>query len=135
MAGGVFGVLFIGFAQGSAEEDRKMFELLKKSILAGIGAAVLTAEKVQEATKRFVEEGKISTEEAEKLAGDLLKSGERQWDDMSSKIADSVRKGMDTLDFVKRKEFQDLRARVEMLEQRLAILEEARRRELEVTDE
>ncbi len=106
-----------------------MLELIKKSILAGIGAVVVTAEKVQDATKRLVEEGKLSTEEAERLADELVKSGERQWDEISGKLNDSVKRGMDSLDFVRRKEFQDLRARVELLEQRIIVLEDAYRQE------
>jgi polyhydroxyalkanoate synthesis regulator phasin len=127
------GALFRVFFFRVSEEDPDMFELLRKSILAGIGAAVLTAEKVQEATKRFVDEGKLSAEEAEKFANDLLRSGERQWDDMSSRISEGVRKGVETLDFVNRKDFQDLKARVEMLEQRLSILEEMERRAVETS--
>ena len=106
-----------------------MFELIKKSILAGIGAVVVTAEKVQEATKRLVEEGKLSTDEAERLADELVKSGEKQWDEISGKLNDSMKRGMDNLDFIRRKEFQDLRARIELLEQRIILLEDSYRRE------
>lgn len=106
-----------------------MFDLIKKSILAGIGAVVITAEKVQEATRRLVEEGKISTEEAERLADDLVRSGEKQWEELSGKVSESMKRGMDNLDFIRRKEYQDLRTRVELLEQRVILLEDAYRRE------
>jgi polyhydroxyalkanoate synthesis regulator phasin len=106
-----------------------MFELLKKSILAGIGAVVLTTERVQEATKRFVEEGKMSTDEAEKLADDLLRSGERQWDEVSSRMQEAMRKWVQNMDLVQRKDYLEMRARLEMLEQRVALLEEGQRRQ------
>ncbi|MBW1800047.1 MAG: hypothetical protein JRJ85_04880 [Deltaproteobacteria bacterium] len=49
-----------------------MFELIKKSLLASLGAAVVTKEKVEKVTRKLVDEGKISKDEAEKLSQDLL---------------------------------------------------------------
>jgi len=60
-----------------------MIDLIKKSLYAGIGAVVLTKEKIQEMTRRLVEDGKITSEESEKLAEEMVKSGERQWEEMS----------------------------------------------------
>jgi polyhydroxyalkanoate synthesis regulator phasin len=101
-----------------------LIEMIRKSLLASLGAAVVTKEKVEQATHRWVEEGKISTEEAEKLAEELVESGQHQWEDIQTKIAESVRKGMDNFDIGSRKEFQELKARVENLEKRLTILEQ-----------
>lgn len=106
-----------------------MLELLKKSLLAGIGAVVVTKDKVQEATRSFVEEGKISTEEAESLAEDLVKSGERQWEDLNARLSERMKKWGDNLDFAREKELLELKARVEMLEQRLSALEELGRKQ------
>ncbi|MGA2404004.1 MAG: hypothetical protein ABSG91_20235 [Syntrophobacteraceae bacterium] len=103
-----------------------MLELLKKGMLAGIGAAVLTREKIREATRTLVEEGKISSDEGEKLAEDLVKSGEREWGDLNSKFQSSLKKISENLEVVRKKEFADLKARVELLEQRLSRLEEGR---------
>ncbi len=60
-----------------------MLELMKKGLMAGIGAVVLTTEKVQETVRKLVEEGKISTEEGEKLAQELVKTGQHQWEEIS----------------------------------------------------
>lgn len=106
-----------------------MLELLKKSILAGIGAVVITKDKVREATRMLVEEGKITTDEAEKLAEEMVKSGERQWEDMNTKLQSSVRKWSDNVDLARKKDIQDLTARLELLEQRVNLIEESRRRE------
>lgn len=111
-----------------------MLEILKKSLLAGIGAVVLTKEKVQEATRTFVEEGKISTDEAEKLAEELVRSGERQWEEVNAKLSDKMKGFTENITFVRDKEFNDLKTRVEMLEQRIAVLEEGHRKTVE-TDE
>lgn len=98
-----------------------MIDLIKKTILAGIGVAVLTAEKVHEVTHRFVEEGKISTEEAEKLADELAQAGERQLDEMSGKMSETIRKGLESIELVRKKDFDALLARVEAMEAKLGI--------------
>ena len=101
-----------------------MLELLKKGMLAGIVAAVLTRDKIREATRMLVEEGKISSDEAEKLTEDLVKSGEREWEELNSKFQSYFKKFSDNLEIVRKKEFADLKARVELLEQRLGQMEQ-----------
>jgi len=100
-----------------------MLEMIRKSLLATLGAAVVTKEKVEEATRSWVEEGKISRSEAERLAEDLVESGQHQWQEIQTRVSDMVRKGLDTLDIGSKKEFRDLQARVEELERRLALLQ------------
>ncbi|NIQ90741.1 MAG: hypothetical protein GWN93_17705 [Deltaproteobacteria bacterium] len=100
-----------------------VLEMIRKSMLASLGAAVVTKEKVEEATRRWVDEGKISKDEAEKLAHDLVESGRHQWEDIQEKMTETVRKGLDTFDIGSKREFQDLKEQVENLEKRLAALE------------
>jgi polyhydroxyalkanoate synthesis regulator phasin len=100
-----------------------MLELLKKGLMAGIGAVVLTTEKVQEAVRKLVEEGKITTEEGENLVQELVKSGERQWEEMSTKLSDTSKKWSEGAELIKRKEFEELKARVESMDQRLSEIE------------
>ncbi len=111
-----------------------MLELLRKSFLAGIGAVVVTGDKIREATRALVEEGKLSTEEAEKLTDDLVKSGERQWEDFNTKFQSSMKKWSENVDLARKKELTDLQSRVELLEERLKHLEEARARETEAVE-
>ncbi len=101
-----------------------MLELIRKGLMAGIGAVVLTTEKIQEAVKKLVEEGKITTEEGEKLAQELVKSGERQWDEITTKMADTTRKWSEGMEYVKRKDLEELKDRLHKLEERLAVLEQ-----------
>ena len=108
-----------------------MLELLRKSMLAGLGAAVLTHDKIREATRAFVKNGKLTSDEADKLAEDLVSSGEREWGDLNSKLQSSLKKISENLEVVRKKEFVDLEARVKLLEQRLGLLEQTRSGESE----
>ncbi len=101
-----------------------MLELLKKSLLASLGAAVITKEKVNNATRHLVEQGKLSKEEADKLAHDLVEGGKRQWEEIEDKLAEVAKKALENLDLAKKTEFQQLVERVENLEKRLTILED-----------
>jgi polyhydroxyalkanoate synthesis regulator phasin len=100
-----------------------MLELLKRGMFAGIGAAVLTRDKIREATRKLVKEGKLSSEEAENLSEDLVDSGEREWEEINSKFHSGLKKISENLEVVRQKEFVELKARVELLEQRLSLLE------------
>jgi len=100
-----------------------MLEFIKKGLLAGIGAVVLTKEKVEEVTRRLVEEGKISTEESEKLTEDLIKTGEKQWEEINTKTSDTMKKWVENLEFVRKKDLSELQERIEILERRLAAME------------
>ena len=106
-----------------------MLELLKKSLLASLGAAVITKEKVNNATRHLVEQGKLSKEEADKLAHDLVEGGKRQWEEIQNKLTDVAKKALENLDLAKKTEFQQLMERVENLEKRLTLLEDDARGE------
>ena len=73
----------------------------------------------------MVEDGKISREEAEKLANDLVESGRHQWDEIQEKMTETVRKGLDSFDIGSKREFQELKERVDNLEKRLVTVEKA----------
>jgi polyhydroxyalkanoate synthesis regulator phasin len=77
----------------------------------------------------LVQEGKISSQEAEKLTEDLVTSGEREWEEINSKFQSSFKKISENLEVVRKQEFIDLKARVELLEQRLGLLEKTGSRE------
>jgi polyhydroxyalkanoate synthesis regulator phasin len=108
-----------------------MLEVIRKGFLAGLGAAVVTMEKIQEATRSLVQEGKISTDEAEKLTQDLVKSGEQQWQEINEKLSESMKKVAENVNVVRNKEFQELKARLEALEQRVSVLEGGQQEEKE----
>lgn len=103
--------------------------------MAGLGAVVITRDKIREATRTLVEEGKMSTDEAEKFADDLVKSGEREWEEINSKLQSTAKKWSDNMEVVRKKDLQNIEAKLELMEQRLRLLEEAHCRESGVVGE
>ncbi|MFZ5584516.1 MAG: phasin family protein [Thermodesulfobacteriota bacterium] len=100
-----------------------MYEAVRSLLLAGLGAAVVTKDKVMEMTRSFVEQGKLSAAEAEKLAEDLAEESRRQAKGLGEKIEAGARKTVETLGLVGRAEYELLLERVARLEERLAALE------------
>ena len=93
-----------------------MIETFKKTLLAGLGAAVVTSEKVQAGLEDFVRQGKISAADARAMAEKIAGEGKREFEDVSAKFGDKVR------EFLAYAEHKHL-PRIEALEARVAALE------------
>jgi polyhydroxyalkanoate synthesis regulator phasin len=101
-----------------------MLDMIRKGILAGLGFAYITKEKVMEATRELVEKGKLSRDEAETLANELVDEGSRQRLEIEAKIEELIRRGFDQLDIGSKKAFVDLEQRLGNVEKRLHMVED-----------
>ncbi|MDR2863649.1 MAG: hypothetical protein LBV54_07260 [Puniceicoccales bacterium] len=94
-----------------------MIDTVKKTLLAGLGAAVVTKDAIESALHDWIEKGKITPEEARHFAEKLVSTGESRWEkakeDVVSKVSDVLQKAP----FVRRGELSALEARVAVLEQ------------------
>lgn len=101
-----------------------MLDLIRKGMLAGLGIAYITKEKVMEATRDLVEKGKLSRAEAEALANELIDEGGRQRQEIEERIEELIRRGFDRLDIASQKAFIDLEHRLGNVEKRMRIVED-----------
>ena len=99
-----------------------MFDILKKSLLAGLGAAVVSREMVVNATSRLVKEGRLSTEEAYRLADELIESGRQSWQDVEKEAKDAMGGAVESMGIARSQELNELKVRVVNLEQQVNIL-------------
>ncbi len=95
-----------------------MIDVIKKTLLAGVGAAVITKEKVESALGEFVQEGKVSSAEARQMAEKIADQGRREFETMSHELNEKLRDLVGT----DRKSTQE---RIDALEARVAALEMA----------
>jgi polyhydroxyalkanoate synthesis regulator phasin len=100
-----------------------MLEDIKKGLLAGFGSVLLTKDKVEEATKKLVEQAKLSREDAQKLTDELVELGEKRWSEVENAVTEVTRKGLDSLDVCRQSELTEVKKRLESLENRLAEIE------------
>ncbi len=93
-----------------------MIDSIKKTILAGVGAAVVTKEKVQAGLEEFVRQGKVNAADAQAMAEKIAQDGKREFESASAKLGDTIR---ELLAFSGDKHL----ARIEALEARVSALE------------
>jgi len=92
-----------------------MSDLIKKTILAGLGALSLTREKAEEITKDLVKRGEVAKTDEAKFVKDLMKRAEKNRGEVEKKIEKIVEKTLIKLNVPTRKELDALKARVDKL--------------------
>ena len=95
-----------------------MIDTIKKTLLAGVGAAVITKEKVQDALDDYVRQGKIKADDARIIAEKIAERGRREFEDMSAQASVKVQELLHRQDAA-------VAARLTALEARVAVLEAA----------
>lgn len=93
-----------------------MLDSLRNLLMAGLGAALITRDKVLEATKKWVDKGSISASEAEKLADEIMEESKRQARNLGQSIEEAVRGVLKSMDLAKARDIEALEERVRALE-------------------
>lgn len=93
-----------------------MIDVIKKTLLAGVGAAAITKEKVEDALGDYVKQGKVKAADAKIIAEKIAEQGRKEFDEMSRTLGDKLK------DFVKHTTDESA-ARHAALEERVRALE------------
>lgn len=67
-----------------------MINAIKKTLLAGIGAAVITKDKVEAGLDELVSQGKLSATDARAFARKLARDGRREFDGLSDELGEKL---------------------------------------------
>ncbi|MFO0945490.1 MAG: hypothetical protein U1D30_06020 [Planctomycetota bacterium] len=97
-----------------------MIELLKKTMLTGIGLAVLTKDKVEELGREMIKQGEISEKEGKEFVDDLLQKSEDARKDFGEQMDKVVKNAVDRMNLATREEIAALSERIARLEAALA---------------
>jgi polyhydroxyalkanoate synthesis regulator phasin len=97
-----------------------MFELIKKTLLTGVGLAVMTKDKVEELGKELASQAKLSEHEGKEFVDHLLKQSETARKDFETRISAAVQKAVSGLNLASKDEVARLSAKVEELSARLS---------------
>jgi polyhydroxyalkanoate synthesis regulator phasin len=93
-----------------------MKDMLKNVLYAGVGAAFLTKEKIEELNGELIEKGKLTREEGKQFVDDLIKRSERAKDELELWISKRVEERVNQLDLATKDEVADLKRQVEELQ-------------------
>jgi polyhydroxyalkanoate synthesis regulator phasin len=88
-----------------------MDEMIKKAVNLGLGAFVLTREKVEALVEELIEKGELGKDEGKELFDKLLAKG----DEARKNVEKTVKEFVDELELPSRKEFDSLKSDVEKL--------------------
>jgi polyhydroxyalkanoate synthesis regulator phasin len=93
-----------------------MIDIIKKTLLAGVGAAVITKDKVESALGDFVKQGKVTSAEARVMAEKIAEDGRRELEKLSQELSDKLRDKFAGIDHQAKQRLDALEARVAALE-------------------
>jgi len=94
-----------------------MIDLIKKTLLAGVGAAVITKEKVEDSLGDYVRQGKVKAEDAKIIAAKIAEQGRKEFEEVSQSLAAKIQ------DIASRGSSEKTDPRVAALEERIRALE------------
>ena len=101
-----------------------MFELMKKTLLAGLGTVVITRSKAREIMQKMVDQGKITSEEADRFTREMMDTGEKEFNELGEQISSSLSKVPSTLNLAAKDSLDQLLAKVDNLEKRVDLVED-----------
>lgn len=93
-----------------------MIEMLKKTLLAGVGATVVTAEKVESALSDLVDRGRISADEAKETASKIANESKKEFEEARSSLGELFEDLLEKANVASQRDFAALAARVAALE-------------------
>lgn len=95
-----------------------MIDLLKKTLLAGVGAAVITKDKIEGTLDDFVRQGKVNAADAKIMAEKIADQGRKEFDDLAADLNQRIAHVLD-------RKTNDHDTRIASLEERVRVLEAA----------
>ncbi len=96
-----------------------MIDVIKKTLLAGVGAAVITKEKVESALGDFVKQGKVTADEARSMAQKIADQGKKEFEEASENLSAKIKELLKRTDEQTQARLAALEARVTDLESKL----------------
>lgn len=93
-----------------------MIESIKKTIYAGLGATMVTKDKVEQTLSDFVKKGKISADEASELAEKIVTESRKEFAETKDDLTKTIEDWFDESKWVTQKQLRSLEDRVSQLE-------------------
>lgn len=104
-------------------------DLMKKAVLAGIGVASLTMEKVEEFSKELIDKGKLTEQEGEKFLQDIQKRAEESREALKQQTDRLVESAISRMQLAKTSDLEKLQAEIEGLRKEIEALRLMRSKE------
>lgn len=100
-----------------------MKDLFKDTLLVGLGAALLTRDKIEESLHKLVQEGKITSQEAKNTAENIFAKGESELKGVQEQMQNFFGSKLRGMDLAARTDVEDLARRYHDLEKQLQAMD------------
>jgi polyhydroxyalkanoate synthesis regulator phasin len=100
----------------------EMQDLLRKSMLAGIGILSFTRDKAEDLVNDLTRRGNMTREQAQGLVNDMVRLGETERKELNRSVQEQVRTTVEGMGLASKDEVHELLHRIEILEVRIAEL-------------
>ena len=97
-----------------------MFNIAKKTLLTGIGFALIAKDEIEDLAKDLVKKGKMPEEEGLKFLEDIHRKYDTAQQKLEDKIHQSIKKFMKKADVVTREELKGLKKEIRELKKAIA---------------
>ena len=102
-----------------------MFELIRRTVLAGLGAAALTKEKAEGFVDELVQRGEVTAEERPKFVKELLARAEESEKELEGKVNKAVESAIERLGIPTKADLDALSGKIDQLTKKVDSMEKA----------
>lgn len=100
-----------------------MIDALKRTLYAGLGATVVTTEKIESALQELVEKGKLSADEARETAKKISEDSKKEFEEAQSSLKSLFDELLEKSPVAWKKDLESMGKRLDALEKQVADLE------------
>ncbi|MCK4297560.1 MAG: polyhydroxyalkanoate synthesis regulator [Candidatus Marinimicrobia bacterium] len=93
-----------------------MLDIVKKTLLLGLGVASLTKEKAEEIVNELVKHGEVAYKDRPKVINELLQKSEEEKKKFVSKISETVKTVVNEMGLPSRDDIDELKKKINGLE-------------------
>ena len=97
-----------------------MIDLIKKTMMAGIGLALKTRDEVEDIARELSKKGSMSEQEGKKFLDDLLKRYDEARDKLEGRVEETVKKILKKMDIVTSDELKALKKEIRELKKAIS---------------
>ncbi|MEW6197440.1 MAG: phasin family protein [Planctomycetota bacterium] len=96
-----------------------MIDLIKKTLLAGVGMTLMTADKVEQVAREIANAAQLSADKGQEFVDEAVARAKKGRQELEATVQRVVRQTLEKANLPTRDDVAQLTARIEKLEQRL----------------
>lgn len=97
-----------------------MFDVLKNTVLAGVGMGLMTVDKVEELARDMAKSAQLSTDKGEEFVKEAVERAKRGREDLEATVQNAVNDTVKRMNLPSREDITRLETRLAEVEKKLA---------------